>query len=239
MKECVTKGMQTAAVLLLVAGFIGEAQADNVAALEASGGWVSLFDGKTLNGWRPYAKPAGTAIGKGWTVEDGLLRKIPDVKGGDIITEKKYTDFELVWEWRLAKDANNGVKYCVTEDRPEAPGYEYQMLDDDSPRWNSLPAKKKTASYYPILAPAADKPLNPPGQWNASRLLIRGNHVEHWLNGSKVLEYELGSEAVKAGVAESKYKDFPTYGIKIPGHIMLTDHNDEAWYRLIKIRELK
>ncbi|MDA3927104.1 MAG: DUF1080 domain-containing protein [Kiritimatiellae bacterium] len=81
--------------------------------------------------------------------------------------------------------------------------------------------------------------LNPAGQWNASRLLIQGNHVEHWLNGSKVLEYELGSAAVKAGVAESKYKDFPTYGIKISGHIMLTDHNDEAWYRLVKIRELK
>jgi hypothetical protein len=207
---------------------------------EQSAGWKLLFDGQSLKGWRPYGKPdAGSdAIGSGWKVEDGLLKKKAGVKGGDIITEKKYTDFEFSWEWRLEKNANNGVKYMVTETRPGAPGYEYQMLDDQSDKWSKLHAKAKTASFYEVLPPADDKPLKPAGEWNASRIVVKGNHVEHWLNGKKVLDYELGSDAVKAGVADSKFKKYPDFGTKLTGHIMLTDHTDEAWYRNIKIREL-
>ena len=205
---------------------------------ERASAWTLLFDGKSLNGWRPYGKPAGTTVGAGWKVEGGLLHKLPGVKGGDIISEKQYTDFELVWVWRLAKDANNGVKYLVTEARPGAPGYEYQMIDDASDKWKSLHAKAKTASFYEVLAPAADKPLKPAGEWNSSRIRVQGNSVEHWLNGQKVLSYELGSDAVKAGVAESKFKKYPDFGTKLAGHIMLTDHTDEAWYRSVRIREL-
>ena len=205
---------------------------------EKAGGWVLLFDGKSLDGWRPYGKPDGTPVGEGWKVEQGLLRKLPGVKGGDIISQKQYTDFELVWEWRLAKDANNGVKYCVTEARPGAPGYEYQMIDDVSDKWKKLHDKAKTASFYEVLPPAADKPLKPAGEWNTSRILVKGNQVEHGLNGMKVLEYTFGSDAVKAGVADSKFKKFPDFGTKLTGHIMLTDHNDEAWYRTVKIREI-
>jgi hypothetical protein len=200
-------------------------------------GWTQLFDGASLKGWRPYGKPAGTPVGDGWKVDEGLLHKLPGVKGGDIISEKQYTDFELAWEWRLAKGANNGVKYLVTEARPGAPGYEYQMIDDTSDRWKGLHDKAKTASFYEVLPPAADKPLKPAGEWNSSRILVRGNHVEHWLNGKNVLAYELGSEAVKAGVADSKFKKYPDFGAKLTGHIMLTDHTDEAWYRTVKIRE--
>jgi hypothetical protein len=205
---------------------------------EQAAGWTHLFDGQSLKGWRPYGKPAGTPVGEGWKVEGGLLRKVPGVKGGDIITEKQYTDFELAWEWRLAKGANNGVKYLVTEARPGAPGYEYQMIDDESDPWKKLHAKAKTASFYEVLAPAADKPLKPAGEWNASRILVKGSHVEHWLNGKLVLAYEFGSAAVKAGVADSKFSKYPDFGTKLTGHIMLTDHNDEAWYRTVKIREL-
>lgn len=205
---------------------------------EITAGWVSLFDGESLKGWRPYGKPAGTPVGEGWKVEQGLLHKVPGVKGGDIISEKQYSDFELAWEWRLAKDANNGLKYCVTEARPGAPGYEYQMIDDTSDKWNKFHAKALTASFYEVLPPAADKPLKPAGEWNTSRILVRGNHAEHWLNGKKVLEYEFGGEAVKAGVADSKFKKYPGFGAKLSGHIMLTDHTDEAWYRTVKIREL-
>ena len=151
---------------------------------------------------------------------------------------KDYTDFELSWEWRLEKGANNGVKYLVSEKRPQAPGYEYQMLDDNSDKWKNLHAKAKTASFYEVLPPAADKPLKPAGEWNASRILVQGTHVEHWLNGAKVLAYELGSDEVKAGVAESKFKKFPDFGSKLTGPIMLTDHQDEAWFRNIKVREL-
>ena len=207
---------------------------------ESKAGWQVLFDGHSLNGWRPYGKPdAGAAqIGEGWKVEDGLLKKLAGKKGGDIVSVKAYTDFEFSWEWRLEKGANNGVKYLVSEKRPQAPGYEYQMLDDNSDKWKNLHAKAKTASFYEVLPAAADKPLKPAGEWNASRIIVQGPHVEHWLNGAKVLEYELGSDAVQAGVADSKFKKFPDFGSKLTGPIMLTDHQDEAWYRNIKVREL-
>jgi len=211
---------------LLLAGVIA-AQADE-----------PLFDGKSLKGWRPYNKPAGTPLGEGWKVENGILKKLAGVRGGDIITEKTYNNFELTWEWRIAPGGNNGVKYFVTEKRPQAPGHEYQMLDDNAEKWKKLPDKSKTASFYDVLAPVADKPLKPPGQWNTSRIVVNGNHVEHWLNGKKVLEYELGSDAVKTGIANSKFKKYPDFGEKIRGHIMLTDHNDETWFRNIRIREL-
>jgi hypothetical protein len=205
---------------------------------EKAAAWTLLFDGKSLEGWRPYGKPAGTPVGEGWKVEGGLLHKLPGVKGGDIVTAKSYADFDLVWSWKLAPNANNGVKYCVSEARPGAPGYEYQMIDDQSPKWNKLHAKALTASFYEVLPPAADKPLKPAGEWNVSRVRVQGSQVEHWLNGKKVLSYEFGSEAVKAGVADSKFKKHPDFGTKITGPVMLTDHNDEAWYRTVMIREL-
>lgn len=204
---------------------------------EQTAGWQLLFDGKTLAGWRPYGNPAGE-IGKGWKIEKGLLTKVGGQKGGDIITKKKYRDFELAWEWRLTPGANNGVKYLVTEKRPKAPGYEYQMLDDHSDRWNKLPEKEKTASFYSVLPPATNKPLKPAGEWNTSRIIVNGQQVEHWLNGTKVLEYTLGSTAVKEAVQKSKFKKFSDFGDKVEGHIMLTDHQDEATYRNIKIRRL-
>ena len=217
------------------------ARADNtLTADEQAAGWHLLFDGQSLKGWRPYGKPGtgADAIGSGWKVAEGVLKKLAGVKGGDIITEQQYTDFELAWEWRLEKDANNGVKYLVTEARPKAPGHEYQMIDDRSDKWKKLRAESKTASFYQVLPPADDKPLKPVGEWNASRIVVQGNQVEHWLNGKKVLAYELGSAAVKAGVAASKFNKYPDFGTKLTGHIMLTDHKSEAWYRNIKLREL-
>ncbi len=232
---------KTLILAAVMAGMTLGSLADNaLTADERAAGWQLLFDGQSLKGWRPYGKPtAGAdAIGSGWKVENGLLKKLAGVKGGDIITEKKYTDFEFSWEWRLEKNANNGIKYMVTEARPQAPGYEYQMLDDLSDKWKKLHAKALTASFYEVLPPAVDKPLKPAGEWNASRLVVQGNQVEHWLNGKQVLAYELGSAAVKAGVADSKFKKHPDFGTKLTGHLMLTDHNDEAWYRNLKLREL-
>ena len=198
--------------------------------------WKPLFDGRTLRGWRLYGKKAPPA--EGWKVEDGILKKMAKVRGGDIITEEKFKDFELSWAWRLLPGGNNGLKYLVTEDRPGAPGHEYQMIDDEGHPDAGQGAKRMTASFYDVLPPSADRPTRPAGEWNESRVIVRGNRVEHWLNGARVLEYELGSEATKAAVANSKFKTAAAFGTKIEGHIMLTDHQDECWFRDIKLREL-
>jgi sugar phosphate isomerase/epimerase len=202
---------------------------------DRAAGWRMLFDGTSLAGWRAYGKPG--PIGPGWKAKGGLLHKLAGIPGGDIVTAGSFGDFELSWEWRLAKGANNGVKYFVSDQRPAAPGHEYQMIDDDSERWRDLPGKDKTASFYQVLPPAADKPLRPPGEWNRSRIVVQGDRVEHWLNGRMVLTYVLGSEAVKAGLAASKFNKYPDFGRKIRGPIMLTDHQDEAWFRDIRLRE--
>ncbi len=203
---------------------------------EKAQGWRLLFDGHSIQGWHLYTKKAQPEAG--WKVEDGLLKKLAKVRGGDIVTDATFTDFDLIWEWRVAAGGNNGLKYLVTEQRPGAPGHEYQMIDDSGHPDGKMGAKRQTASFYDVLPPAANKPLKPVGEWNASRILVQGNHVEHWLNGAKVLEYELGSEAVKAAVAASKFKNSAGFGTKIKGHIMLTDHQDECWFRNVKIREL-
>lgn len=195
-------------------------------------GWTWLFDGKSLEGWRNFGKP--DAPQKGWVVEDHCLRLQPKSGGGDIITVAKFTDYDLRWEWKIPARSNNGIKYLVSEERPKTPGPEYQMIDDSL----ETDAKRMTASLYDILPPGKNKSMKPMGEWNQSRILVRGNHVEHWLNGAKVLEFELGSAKLKAAIAESKFKDVEGFGEKIPGHILLTDHHDEAWYRNIKIMEL-
>jgi len=207
---------------------------NTLTAAEKADGWQLLFDGRTLDGWRGYRRD--TLPETGWEVRDGTLRTIPKVKGGELITQKKFSDFEFTWEWRVPPGGNNGVKYFVTEERPQSPGHEYQMIDDvGNP--GKLTPQQLTAAFYDVLPAAADKPLRPAGEWNASRLVVRATRVEHWLNGTNVLTYELGSDTVKAGIAKSKFKGHPGFGEKIDGHIMLTYHQDECSYRNLKIRE--
>ena len=166
-------------------------------------------------------------------MEHGCLHLVANGGGGDIITVEQFTDFELQWEWRIGPKGNNGIKYLVTEARPGSPGQEYQMLDDAT-----LPdPKHQTASFYDVLPPQTKTRVNPPGEWNESRLVIRGPHVEHWLNGDMVLAYELGSPEVQAAIAKSKFKDARGFGEKIKGPILLTDHHSETWFRNIRIRE--
>jgi hypothetical protein len=220
-----------AALALLSAPRLSAGEPNQLTPEEKAAGWRLLFDGKTTAGWRSFKKQSFPA--QGWVVEDGCLKKVAKQRGGDIITVDEFNDFDLEWDWRLAPRANNGVKYFITEERNSAIGHEYQMIDDALIR----NPKGSTASFYEVLPPSPDKPLNPPGQWNHSRILVQGNHVEHWLNGAKVLAYELGSEPVKAGVAKSKFKDVKGFGTKIKGHILLTDHTDECCFRNIKVRE--
>jgi len=199
---------------------------------ETASGWRLLFDGKSTTGWRSFKKQ--TFPDKGWIVEDGILKKVAKVTGGEIITIDEFTDFDFQWDWRIAPKANNGIKYFVSEERSQALGHEYQMIDDAT----VTDPKQSTAAFYAVLPSSNDKPLFKPGEWNHSRVLVQGNHVEHWLNGAKVLAYELGSEEVQAAVAKSKFKGVKDFGTKIKGHILLTDHRDEAWFRNLKIREL-
>lgn len=212
------------------------AEPNQLTAAEKDAGWKLLFNGSDTKGWRGYKK--ATFPAKGWKVEDGILKKVAGESGGDVITESKFDNFDFQWEWRLAAKGNNGIKYLVTEERPNAPGPEYQLLDDAGHPDGKIGPKRQTASFYDVLPPAADKKLNQPGEWNASRVLVQGRHVEHWLNGAKVLEYELGSDAVLAAVQQSKFKTAKGFGTKITGHILLTDHRDECWFRNMKIREL-
>jgi hypothetical protein len=197
-----------------------------------AGRWQVLFDGKTTQGWRGYGQTAFPT--NGWVVEDGCLHLLPQSRAGDIITVRKFNDFEFEWEWRIAPKGNNGIKYLVTENRPGAPGHEYQMIDDST----VSDPRQQTAAFYGVLAAQANKPLKRPGEWNQSRVLVCGNHVEHWLNGAKVLAYELASPEVKAAVAVSKFQNAPGFGEKITGHLLLTYHSDETWFRNLRIREL-
>lgn len=222
-------------LILVLCSITATARQNTLTAGEQAAGWRLLFDGETMQGWRTYGgKPAG-----GWEVVDGTLHAIAKVKGSAIITEEKFSDFEFSWEWKLPLAGNNGVKYFVTEERPKSPGHEYQMLDDEAHADGKKGTDRHTAAFYDVLPPAQDKPMRKVGEWNYSRLVVRGDVVEHWLNGKNVLTYELGSATVKAGLASSKFSDQPGFGDKIEGHLMLTYHQDDCWFRNLKVRELK
>lgn len=201
---------------------------------EKADGWQLLFNGKDLADWRTFGseKPPGA----GWKVgEDGTLAKLEKIPGGNIITKSKFNDFTLIWEWKISDKGNNGIKYLVNEMRPNAPGPEYQMLDDIGHPDGKNGQKRLTASLYDIFPPTSDKILKPVGEWNSSKIIVQGNHVEHWLNGTKVVEYELSSPELIAAIGKSKFKNAKGFEEKIEGHIMLTDHIDECSFRNIKI----
>src|SRR5688572_14921969 len=154
---------------LLAMFSVRAAELNQLGAEEKAAGWKLLFNGKNLSGWRQYGKQ--TPPGDGWKVQDGILKKLAKVRGGDIIHTNKFDDFELSWEWRLEPKANNGLKYLVTEQRTGGPGHEYQMIDE-APGGEG--GKHQTASFYDVLPPAKSKPLKKAGEWNSSRVLIKG-----------------------------------------------------------------
>jgi len=205
---------------------------NTLSASEKAAGWKLLFDGKKIEGWRSYAKDSFPA--EGWVIEGGTIHKQKDVRPGDIMTVDTYENFEFAWQWKLTEGGNNGVKYMITKERKATVGHEYQMIDDEKIK----DPKSGNASFYLVVAPAKDKPNRPMGEWNSSRIVVRGKHVEHWLNGAKVLEYDCGSPAVMEQVKQTKFKKYPGFGEKVAGHILLTDHKDPCWYRSLKIRVL-
>jgi hypothetical protein len=203
-----------------------------------SDSWSPLFDGKTLAGWRGYRKPDAGATR--WKVEDGALTidaaSGADTRGAlDIITTTTYETFELLWEWKVTPGANSGLKYFVLEDRAAAIGHEYQLLDDDRHPDAKIGPHRRTAALYDVLPPESPRAKSV-GEFNESRIVVNDRTVEHWLNGTRVLRYELGSEALLAAVEKSKFKGIERFGRLQRGHILLQDHGDRVWFRNIRIR---
>ena len=207
----------------------------------ADGGWVQLFDGKDLKGWRGYKKPDASETR--WKVENGMLtinsNGAGDTKGQrDLITDATYEQFDLRWEWKISQGGNSGVKYFVLEDENSAIGHEYQVIDDERHPDAKIGPHRQTAAFYDVF-PAHDRPLKPAGEWNTSEVIVKGKHVTHILNGKTVLEYDLESPELKAAIAKSKFKDVARFGKLQPGHILVQDHGDQVWYRKIEIKNLK
>jgi hypothetical protein len=201
--------------------------------LAAEGPWQSLFDGKSLAGWTTVD---GKAPGAGWQVEEGTLRL--NGKGGNLVTADEYESFELEWQWKIQKKGNNGVKYWVTAvGGKEWLGIEYQMIDDGVHPDAKPGSNRATASIYDIKAAAADKPLKPVGEWNQSRIVVKQGKIQHFLNGTLVVEADTSSEEWKKLLAASKFRNKAGFAPG-KGKIMLTDHNDPTWYREIRVRRL-
>ncbi len=201
---------------------------------EKADGWRLLFDGKTTTGWRNFGK---STISNSWRVIDGSLVRA-DSAAGDIITVDKFRNFDLALDWKVAEKGNSGIFYRVTEEADTiwkaAP--EMQVLDDARHENGTDPLTSAGANY--ALYPAPRGVVHPAGEWNHARILANGNHVEHWLNGVKLFEYELGSADWKARVAKAKFHEYPIFGTAPEGHIGLQDHGDHVEFRNIRIRML-
>jgi 3-keto-disaccharide hydrolase len=236
-------------ILLLVCGLIASCSNNRVSApdqttspdtantltsQERAGGWKLLFDGKTTTGWRAFGQKDVPA---GWQAVDGALTRVG--AGADIITTEQFDSFELAIEWKISDGGNSGIMYRVSEEGEATyhTGPEFQVLDNQKHRDGQDPLTS-AGSCYGLYAPTKDV-TRPVGSWNQARLIVNGNHVEHWMNGEKIVEYELLSPDWEKRVAASKFKEWPKYG-RIPrGHIALQDHGDRVAYRNIKIRPLK
>jgi hypothetical protein len=212
------------------------AEPNTLTAEEKAAGWKLLFDGKTSAGWVAIGKNAFPE--NGWSIVDGALVLAKAAKAGDIVTAENYENFELVWEWKIGAAGNSGLKYNLPNPAKNV-GFEYQMIDDEGhPDGAKGGRSHQTAGLYDLIEPSADKKTNPIGEWNGSRLVVRGNHVEHWLNGAKTVEFEIGSDALKEAIAKSKYKKIEKFGEKTASPILLQDHGDEVAVRSIKLRVL-
>ena len=221
---------------------------NNLTIDEKKNGWEMLWDGKTSNGWR--GAKLEEFPDKGWVIENGILTIMESdgkesAAAGDIVTKKLYQDFELKVDFKLTKGANSGIKYYVDTEINKGPGssigLEYQILDDDNhpdAKLGNHDGSRTVASLYDLIQADPNKPIHPVGEWNTARIVSKDNHVEHWLNGVKVLEYERGNKEYRKLVSESKYKKWKKFGELEKGSILLQDHGNRVSYKNIKIKSL-
>jgi Domain of Unknown Function (DUF1080) len=201
--------------------------------------WTVLFDGKSTTNWRGFQRDSFPD--KCWTIVDGSLKTVAGCEKADqvdVITREKYRNFELELEWRVAPGANSGIIYLVSEDQEQTwrTGPEMQVLDDEKHPDGKKPSTS-AGSLFDLIAPT-NKVLRPVGEYNQARLVVKNGHVEHWLNGKKVLAYDLSSETLKQLIAQSKFKSFTRFALNSEGYIALQYHGDDVWFRNVRIREL-
>ena len=212
---------------------------------EIKEGWKLMFDGKSSQGWinaKTKQFPAN-----GWEIKDGLLMINPATKsqggGGDIVSTDKYRNFELSVDFRYTPGANSGIKYFINTERDKGQyssiGCEYQILDDKlhPDAKEGITGNRTLAGLYDLIAPKTKKD-NGAGQWNTATIIVKGSHVQHWLNGAITVEYDRGTQAWKDLVATSKFRDIPGFGENAEGRILLQDHGNAVEFRNIKIREM-
>lgn len=208
---------------------------------EREAGWMLLFDGQTTNGWRGYRSDS---LPSKWVITEDALHFNPAAEGagGDIMTGETFDNFELSLEWKIGECGNSGIFYRVMEDERYANTYhtapEYQVLDNSCHPDAQNGLDRTAAANYALDAPMKDA-SKPAGEWNQTRIVVDSAHVEHWLNGEKVVEYTLWTDEWKAKVAATKFNEWKDYGLAKSGHIALQDHGDPVWYRNIKVRPLR
>jgi hypothetical protein len=202
---------------------------------ESEEGFLPLFDGKTLAGWKDAS---GQPPSIGWEVVDGAIHR-KAFKAGNLVTEQEFANFDLRFEWKITRGGNSGLKYrTFPVPKKGLYGCEFQLLDDD----NHPNGKKDTTrcgALYDLYAPDENgKVVKPVGEFNAARVVAQGTHLEHWLNGKKILEVDTASDDWKARIARSKFKSFKEFAQEKPGPILIQDHNNEVWFRNLKIKPL-
>ncbi|NBV46304.1 MAG: DUF1080 domain-containing protein [Planctomycetia bacterium] len=191
------------------------------------------FDGRSLAGWMAADGSEGTA---GWEITDGVfhlrsdaVRKENGAKAGHLVTRETFGDFQLAFEWKVAPGGNSGIKYRVRRYGTRWLGCEYQIYDDVGAR--VIPDRNRSGALYDLFEPAADKVLHPAGEWNSARILVKSGHVEHWLNGQRIVSADVGNPEWERRIAESKFNDVPDFARNTRGRFMLTSHGSEVWYR--------